>query len=837
MNTIVKLSTFTILILLTTSVFLLPNILVKAQDENYPHGGQAGPTQYDKVPPTGVTPELSVDVTPYLSFRPNPIGVGQSLLVNVWTTPPPAANRYLSYYTVTITKPDGSTDVFGPFNSYVADGTSWFEYVPKVAGNYSLRFDYGGTYFPAGTYIGGVLNGSGVAIGFNAAPSTYPSTWFKPTSTQEQSLTVQTDQVASWPPSPLPTGYWTRPISPENREWYVIGGNYPYSYFNDAQDWLGPFVIAPNTAHVAWKQPQIIAGIMGGETGTYALNTREFQDPGAIFAGRIYMTYPKQGVGNVAGCYDLRTGQTIYEIPISQGGVTPLAISYAEGTPAVPGAEPSLTAELIGGSRTGLYTKVTMDSRLIKIDPWTGLVTTNVTGMVGQFYNNQYVLSMQDLGSSIPSNQRYRLINWTTVGSSTNFTSRIISNITFPVSTLPGLLDYDRGIGVQVNRFGAGAVYGGNLYAINLQTGALLWNMTIDPETPFGGSQCIDNGKVAVAIEDRYWEAWDIYTGKVAWKSPLIDYPWGDFWSYDASSWNGMVYSGAYTGIYAFNWTNGDIVWKFQAPSVPFETPYSGLYSFHAATIVADGKLYTYGSEHTPSEPITRGWKFYCLNATNGDKIWEFAGSGVDSRRFRGAAADGYLTVSNTYDGNMYVFGKGKSAMTLQTPLTAVIKNTALVIQGTLLDLSPGQPGTPCVSAASMTTQMEYIHMQKPIDGIWHNETITGVPVMLTAIDSNNNPTDLGTVTTDGYYGSFSKTWTPPNVGDYKIIASFAGDNSYGSSSASTTVSITEVANSTPTATQNQNDYSMMIIESTIAIIIVIVVAVTIATLLILRRK
>jgi len=655
MNLTIKQKTLSLilmsLLIASATAILVP---VNAQ-ESYPHGGQAGPSQYDKSPPASVTPSLSVDVVPYLSFRPDPIGIGQSLLVNVWTTPPPAANRYLAYYTVTITKPDGTTDTIGPMNSYVADGTAWFEYIPSQVGTYKLKFDFGGTYFPAGVYISGVLNGSNVAIGFNAAPSTYPSTWFKPASTAEQTLTVQQELVASWPPSPLPTSYWTRPISPENREWYSIAGNYPYSYFNDAQDWLGPFVTAPNTAHVAWKQPQMIAGIMGGETGTYALNTRAFQSPGVIYTGRVYMTYPKPGVGNVAGCYDLRTGQVIYEIPESERGVTPRIISYVEGTPSVQGGTPSLTGELLGADLVGLYSKVTLGNRLIKIDPWTGLVTTNVTGMTGQFYNNQYVLSVQNLGGG-----HYALINWTTVGNSDNFTSRIMSNITFPTSTLPGLLDYDRGIGVQVNRFGAGAVYGGNLYAINLQTGALMWNITIDPETPFGGSQGIADGKIAVAIENMYWKAWDIYTGKEAWTSPMIDYPWGDFWSYDSSSWNGMIYSGAYTGIYAFNWTNGQIVWKFQAPSVPFETPYSGLYSFHAATIVADGKLFTYSSEHTPSEPITRGWKFYALNATTGEKIWEFAGSGIDSRRFLGAAADGYLTVSNSYDGNMYVFGPGK---------------------------------------------------------------------------------------------------------------------------------------------------------------------------------
>jgi hypothetical protein len=120
--------------LLLIATLLMANFQVNAQDENQPHGGTPGPSAFPNTPPAGVTPNLTVAVTPYLSFRPNPIGVGQSLLVNIWTTPPPAANRYLAGFSVTITKPDGTNTTVGPINSYVADGTAWFEYVPDQPG-------------------------------------------------------------------------------------------------------------------------------------------------------------------------------------------------------------------------------------------------------------------------------------------------------------------------------------------------------------------------------------------------------------------------------------------------------------------------------------------------------------------------------------------------------------------------------------------------------------------------------------------------------------------------------------------------------------------------------
>ena len=90
------------------------------------------------------------------------------------------------------------------------------------------------------------------------------------------------------------------------------------------------------------------------------------------------------------------------------------------------------------------------------------------------------------------------------------------------------------------------------------------------------------------------------------------------------------------------------------------------------------------------------------------------------------------------------------------------------------MDMSPGQPNTPCVSKDSMDYADGVFAYGMPIGGIWGNETITGVPVTLTAIDENGVVTDLGTATTNGYYGTFSKSWVPAAEGKYEIIASFA---------------------------------------------------------------
>ncbi|HLN44981.1 MAG TPA: PQQ-binding-like beta-propeller repeat protein [Candidatus Sulfotelmatobacter sp.] len=852
------------MIVLMTSITVLA-IPVQAQDDIM-HGGMPSGTGsgISGALPAGATPSVTVDTSAWLSFSPNPIGVGQSLLVNMWTTSPVSPMRFHQGYKVTITKPDGSTEVVGPMNSYQADATAWFQYVPAQVGTYKLKFEFPGEYYPAGNWYNGYLvpatNTSGYAL---------DSAYYQPCSTAEQTLVVQTEQVYSWPPSPLPTDYWTRPVHLENREWWPILGNFPaFGIVGGGPNWLPdtntyvagynfvPYVQAPNTGHVVWKQQEADAGIIGGAAGQY--NAGGFGGvavPSVIYNGRCYatQTVPVDGVPtSCAVCYDLRTGQQYYAIPISQGGVTPQAISYARGTAAaVPGAaaDQSYSVTLLAFT----------SSRLYKINPWTGAVTLNVTGMspqliggvqggssTGGFYADPNVLTIQSVSG------KNFLIKWTTAGSSTNFTSRILKNISIPF-TLPtypsGILgyagyafDFENDIAVWMVGLapaGVGVYYGTYMQAISMDTGQLLWNRTYT-ETRYSSSCFVaDHGLVAVLMEKGFYEAFDIHTGNPVWKSEIMSYPWGSdsFGAYAYQSAYGLLYRESYDGIYAFNWTNGKIAWFYELPAVAFETPYtdangSGTYPFNQGGIIADGKLYVSNTEHTPTYPRTRGWKLNCVNATTGAGIWTMMGS----QNIAGMA-DGYLVAGNPDDGYLYVYGKGKSATTVTAPDTAVPLGTALTIKGSVLDQSPAQPNTPCVSAASMTTQMQYLHFQIAQNGVFGNETLTGVPISLTAIDSNGSVTDLGIVTTNGYYGTFSKAWTPPKEDTFTIVASFLGDDSYGSSSAATAVTVgpapstTHIPEGTPATDITPIYYGIA------AAVIIIVLAIAIALVLLLRKR
>ena len=102
---------------------------------------------------------------------------------------------------------------------------------------------------------------------------------------------------------------------------------------------------------------------------------------------------------------------------------------------------------------------------------------------------------------------------------------------------------------------------------------------------------------------------------------------------------------------------------------------------------------------------------------------------------------------------------------------------------------------------------------------------MTGVPVLLLAIDSDGSVTTIGTATSD-VSGCFQMAWTPPAEGVYKITANFAGDESYGSSWAETGLS---VGPATPTPETPEIpvpvDNTMLLYGILVAVIIAIVLA------------
>ncbi len=840
-----------IALLMTSSALIFSATPIKSAQ------AQLSTTQLTVDIPVGVTPSSTVLTEAHLSASPKIVGIGQPILINVWLQPNLGTDKLLKYLTVTITKPSGTKVVYDQITTVTQDSTSWLAYVPDEIGEWKVEFTFPGNYFPAGRYSNGfiVTNTTGTLYSADC--------YYAPSTATPVDITVQADLVQSWPPAPLPIDYWTRPVHPNNREWWPILGNWPWTGPGGGSMWdalypdtniyssnylFNAYVQAPNSSHIVWKQQNELAGIFSAMTEQdTAWGTIDYF-PNIILNGRCYQTITKNmwmlvnGTyrllpTNVWECYDLRTGE-VYWDNTGVGTQTPTVIEYALG-PFGLGGGPTADLMYIGGGR------------LVKYDPYSGAVSANVSIApltTGTYYKNGYCLTVQNLGNTVPAAQRYRLINWTTSGSSATFASRIASNITWPWSSI-GYVDYESNMAVttiSLTPAGSGVATNTRIEISNIVTGQLVQNFTVDKGfgTFSGSTNVADHGKFAQRYNDGYWYCWDMATGKQLWKGELTSEPWGTFGTYNMASYGGMIISSQYDGVAALDWDTGKVRWFYKWPTpFAFETPYTGpngtsVYSFHVHCAVADGKLYIGCGEHTSTQPATRGWQWNCINITSGEGIWTItaggSGLGDASRVFQGAIADGYAIYNDQYTGYMYVFGKGKSATTVTATDTTVPLGTAVLIKGTVLDESPAQPGTPCVSHDSMTTQMEYLHMQGPIAGLFGNATIAGVPVKLTAISPDGTTIDIGTATTNGYSGVFSATWTPTTQGKYEIIASFASDDSYGSSSATTAVSVGQAPEPYPEQAQIQvPDYTLPILGVGIAVII----AVAIATLLILRKR
>ena len=798
--------------------------------------------------PSGVTPDVPVKTKAYLNVRPTTVGLGQTFLVNLWTTPALHAARYFKDYKVTIQKPSGDTQVI-TIDSYRADSTAWFEYIADEEGTWKLKFDFEGGYFPAGNYstaFGAVMYGQ--AQNFSFPQSCY----YTPDSTGWQELVVQSEQVLSWTPAALPTDYWTRPASLENREWWWISGHFPWYGPGGGAEWpantnihwangnryrFTPWVQAPNTAHIAWKIQGAIGGLVGPLEGDQKVEAWSSGggNPTIIYQGRAYQSYSKPGSGASAQtywkCYDIRTGELFWERPVVTGESVPSALLYYEGYPEVPGGEPRFSKNVYLIAITG--------GRLLGYSPWTGAVTLNFSISpltTGTYYRNGYWLTVQSLGGG-----NYRLINWTIEAipgafmvSSTTWQPKIVGNITWPWSSLGTTWDLEAGIAVTTNPLtppAVGAWYGTNVRAADMVTGVQLWNKNYTETLYSSAATVADHGKVAFPTMNGYILGLRLRDGSVAWKSDNLDYPWdwGGFGNYGVASAYGLFFRFAYSGVYAFDWNTGKIAWKYESPNNPYETPYVNAEGepanpFNGAGWIADGKIYVYNTEHTPTQPITRGWRLHCVNITTGEGIWNITGS-----MSPGAVADGYLTASNSYDGYMYVFGKGKSSTTIEAPLTAVTLGQKVVLKGTVLDQSPGQPGTPCVAKESMTQWMEYLHMQHTVPA-----DVKGVSVSIDIVDPNSNFFHIADVTTDGYSGTFGYEWEPDVPGLYTVTATFMGDDSYGSSFATTYVSVADAPAATPTPDiQPAPDYTPLLY----GILVVGIIAILLLLVMMFRKR
>ncbi|MCW4006820.1 MAG: hypothetical protein NWF04_09575 [Candidatus Bathyarchaeota archaeon] len=751
-----------------------------------------------------------------LAVSPDPVGTGQTLYVVFWLTvyPPTAAgaggDRWRGME-VTIWKPDGSMETRGPFTSDPVGG-AYLLYTPDQVGTYSFQASFPGQTLEAGE---------------NPQPAGLPyvGTYFKPSTSDVVDVTVQSTPVESWPQADLPSGYWSRPISADLRSWSQISGNWLLgrSNYATAGRIYNPYTTAPETSHVVWTKELSFGGLIGGDFGEqsyYSGITYENKfSPPVIMQGKLYYNiYPATPPLSGFVCVDLRTGETVW----TQNGTGPSPVTlslagYGQNEPRLAEGYPKLSMGQIFNPDTPnqhggipyLWTSggTGATARWDAYDAVTGAwlySLSNVSGYTSTFGPKGEILGylldgaghwiamwnsskVEGLWGGTQGTEAWQWrppineildantgIEWNTT----------VAGVSGPSALSIQLVDPETNIVIAAGAEAPFIGFGDKVWFVAYDgvTGAQLWTQEVD--IPFsatlggpayGANLVAGEGVFAMyEKETMRWHIFDIHSGELLRTTdPRPGSDWGKYVEGGNIAY-GKLYSAGYDGLMCcWDLNSGDFLWSYSAGVSGEETIY-GTWPLVTGPI-ADGKIYTYTNEHSPGSPFYRGAKLHCINADNGDGLWSLTGWWGHNHYSTGtlAIADGYLVAPNYYDGQIYCFGKGQTVTTVLASPKVASKDSAVLIEGTVLDDSPGAKGTPAIADAYMDAWMEYLYQQKACP-----ENLDGVQVKLTAVDSNGNSQDIATVTSDAY-GKFQTMWAPPAEDAYSIVATFEGSGSY----------------------------------------------------------
>jgi outer membrane protein assembly factor BamB len=236
---------------------------------------------------------------------------------------------------------------------------------------------------------------------------------------------------------------------------------------------------------------------------------------------------------------------------------------------------------------------------------------------------------------------------------------------------------------------------GGNVYCLDTANGDMIWNYSTGGKA---SALCpaVANGYVFVSNNDGNFFCLDATNGSAIWNftadgavgSPSVAY--------------GLVYFGSKDGnAYCVNASNGDKVWNYT-------TWYNNAgpsHNYHWGNAVSDPAV-AYGYVYVGSSDFD----VFCLNASTGNKIWNF--TSIAEIIAAPAVAEGCV-YTGSYDGNVYclnassgvenwryvagVFSPVNAAGSVGSPVIAngevyVVGNGVLSALGSSLSVSPFSP-------------------------------------------------------------------------------------------------------------------------------------------------
>jgi hypothetical protein len=776
-----------------------------------------------------------------LSAAPSPVGVGQTVYLNAFLSKPTAtaSGRFGDYFegiTIEMEKPDGTRVTLGPYTGDPTGGI-WTQFFPDQIGTYTLQ----------AFYAGQILTGDSLAYPGETtrygSRLQYIGTEMLPSESEEVLLEVQEEQVTSqYQTPPLPTEYWSRPIYATNYNWAELGGNwlglrrtgFAVSGIYDAMGSVMPYTTSPNTGHILWTKPTAFGGQVGGpidadQESQYmstSIATMSFEP--IIIHGILYYVHYPEHVGHRASwiAVDLRTGEELWNKPC---GITDNEFLRC-------GQVIDFHSIQEYGSNAYLWS---IEGTSESIFGPSGNLTLRLYDPMTCTYICEIVNGTQNLAmiADIDCNEQGTLLGWQTSGDQLYLWNSTRA-IAYPNGFNPasghqrtyrpsGSIQWSAGIEWSVPRnFTLAGVPTGNLgigartpevillrsapeayyryeagyqvtVGIDAKTGNKLWgplNQTIPEAKEKDVSLIAARDGVYVLHSKDTNEAWgySLENGELLWGPIAIP---GNAWS-SISRTGQIAYGNFYKwdfGGYcnAFDLETGELQWTFTRGSAGYDAPYGiyPLWTYQQSFV--DGKIFL--AEGSLYNPPLHPSKILAIDAITGELVWDmlFYGS-----RMCAAHADGMMVMWNSFDKQIYTFGKGPTETTVTASPKVTANGGSVLLEGNVMDISSGSKqsgvverfpkGLPTASDGTMTEWMEYVYMQQPMP-----TEFIGVTVKLETLDPNNNFYEIGTVTTDGA-GMFKILWEPPVPGEYTIYASFAGSESYWPSFAETAIGITE---------------------------------------------
>jgi hypothetical protein len=827
----------------------------------------------------------------FIGATPNPVGVGQETLLHLGITQQKqsTAQKWVGL-TVTVTKPDGTTETLGGAEGFKTDATggTGTSFVPSMEGTYKLQTHFPGQWFNFTVFDFATFTNIPYNLYFEAADS------------DVLELVVTAEPTPVYPGVPLPTEYWTRPIDAQAHEWSVITGD--WLGIGQFGDMLAGVAVsgnedAPETAHILWTQPMVTGGLAGDPMGNHAYHMGDAYEgwfsgsiiiDGKLFYNRFNSISSANENSVVA--VDLHTGKILWEKPLltpegdhvdldfgwvmywdsfNVHGVFAYLVAQTGGYNPFGPSEPEAWHMFDPVDGRWLFDMTNLPSGSTVVGPNGELIRyqLDLSGGYMTMWNSTAVTDAY-WGGNTPDNPAWG--SWRPQGKTINATGPCAVtyatpfglngyqwNVTIP-KDLPGSVDYvvalDYALGYYRNTYGFGGEAINNppftVWSIDLRPGhegdlkfketynLPAGNLTVGYRRYGYG----DNRAFIVHIKEECTNyGYDLDTGKKLWGPSDKEF----YLSY-LETWT-IIYDGkAYThgtkGIVdCYDLYTGEKLWSYAADDPVNQILWSNNWNIRV-DFIADGKIYLRHSEHSPVDPMPRGAPYVCLNATTGEVIWRADGL------FRGTdwgghakIGDSIIATMDTYDMRIYGIGKGPTATSITASPKVSTYGDQVLVEGLVTDISPGTEqysltarfpnGVPAVADDNQSAWMLYVYKQfpRPTDAI-------GVGVTISVLDPNNNAYEVGTTTSDAS-GFYKLTFTPQVPGEYTIIATFAGSKAYYGSYSETAINVGETPAGTPPPTAPPAPMTDTYVLGIGAAAIIAIVAVGLVLILMLKKR